>query len=67
MITKEEVEVKRYKNSEKVPEVDDVVDTGYEKQVVGQLGGCMTMFQNCTFGSTFVLTHPEECTLVKGA
>lgn len=66
MVTKEEVQAKRYKNSDKIPEVGDCVDTGDETQIVGQLGGCMPMFHNCTFDGVFCLTDPEECTLIEG-
>jgi hypothetical protein len=65
-ITKEDVQAKRYKNSDKVPEVGDVVtNDANESQTVAQLGGCMSMFHNCIFNNRFVLTHPELCTLTE--
>lgn len=65
MITKEQVLEKRYENSDKVPEVGDKVRSDSRTvYTVGQIGGCMSMFQNCTFNGVFVLTHPESLSLV---
>ena len=63
-MTKEQVQAKRYKNSDRVPQVGDLIDTGSSligKVTVGQIGGIPDMFQNCEFNGVFVLTHPENC------
>ena len=66
-ITKEQVQAKRYKNSDRVPQVGDVIETGSSligKVTVGQIGDIPAMFQNCKIKGVFVLTHPEDCLYV---
>ena len=64
-VTEEDVRNKRYLNSDKVPEVGDVVIVNGQELIVGQLGGVMPMFHNCAFDDVFVLTNPEELELKK--
>lgn len=61
MPTKEQVQAKRYKNSDKVPGVGDLLEgEDGSTYVVASVGGCPDMFRNCTFDGKFVLTHPED-------
>jgi hypothetical protein len=61
-ITVEEVKSKRYKNSDKIPAVGDMVyfdnyKTSYVR--VGVLGSTSAMFVNCSFDDILHLTNPE--------